>query len=484
MSGSHNYDRITGQTFKEWLVRPSAPDEVPWYRTRARQPYSRRPDNCNAEGARSLVDVAIRLVAEHFSLLEVDDLEHVPSPLISRIYDYMEIENFHISLQSFKIFARRLGPLSMPVSIYRSHYDINRPNGPLSLYMNPLTSSSFDFIVHLTLTGPDLPFDTHQLLSLTQLKNLGVLEILQPELPGSATFPRVSDAVIRQWSQEPDPFPVLRVMRIWGDDFTTTRSLQYLSRFPALAVYDVAGLGRDWGEVPKVPGWASTNQSWSRKDNVRTMRRHFDLLGANANTRPDQQMDTSLLVTHELRDYDGRLDTTDLPRPLQHGNVGVADRAQLGVIDTHNRNIKPSGYQLVEDLRYIFAVELGVSAWGHLLYCHVGQLRSDRDLIAQGLRDASQAYLANGERLIPPRPYAIIRLGQCSSAKNKALAVSCNFGTDRRFEAHWTFARAEIPSEPDGQASSSGTKRPPESPHAPRLRKQPKAFPTEQFRNM
>jgi hypothetical protein len=136
----------------------------------------------------------------------------------------------------------------MPAKLRKYEEEKTEPVDPLESYIRPMTSASFDFIVHLTIAG-GVSFGVNELLSLTDLRNLGVLQIIQPcSISKADTFPRVSDRVLRAWSQldAPGAFPVLRVLRIYGNDFTTSESLKYVAKFPALVLYDVAGRSEDW----------------------------------------------------------------------------------------------------------------------------------------------------------------------------------------------------------------------------------------------
>lgn len=129
-----------------------------------------------------------------------------------------------------------------------------------------MTSASFDFIAHLTISR-GATFQVTELLRLSSMQNLGVLEIIQPsDAEEAADFPRVSDRVVRAWSETPDPFPSLRVLRIWGNDFTTSKSLEYVTNFPALAVYDVAGRDEDWDlDSINHTEWSYDEDVWRRR---------------------------------------------------------------------------------------------------------------------------------------------------------------------------------------------------------------------------
>ncbi|XXH01094.1 hypothetical protein Hte_007445 [Hypoxylon texense] len=506
---SHNYDKNTGQTFKEWVVRPSKPDEVEWHRTTEEFIPSVSPKSSGEKGARGLVDIAIRVAAENLSFLEVGDLEHVPATMIHRIWRYIRNNRLPVPLQSFKILVRHLEPRPLPPSLCKRDYKVLQTTGPLSTYMNPLKSSSFEFLVHLTITGHHPSIDTHQLLALTELKNLGVLEILQPvpSPDGTDNFPRVSDAIIRQWSQEPDPFPVLRIMRIWGNDFTTRRSLQYLSKFPALAVYDVAGNERDWNHLRPVPGWTSQPRSWRNRDGVfQTVFNCLPLLRADAVYHPDWHMDFGILErwgnlfwTFTSTEDDSEvkiIDRDDVPTALPPGYKHVEDfkkrtgtntntntntdhanastsssNASTKNTDTNKKKKKEQTlFTLWKERIGFMETNTTFQSWGYILYTHIGQLRSNRDLaaaaaaapqngvlpdadtdtdadaiaIAIAIRD--KAVLVDPGAVVPPRPFVSLQLGSCCRNRRPGVGCGgcCSTGTSRRFQTYLTFARAEF----------------------------------------
>lgn len=113
-----------------------------------------------------------------------------------------------------------------------------------TVYTEPLQSNStFDFVSHVRLCGTS-QIKAHDLVRLTSLNNLGILEIMEPpdqRLP----FPRVNDRLIRTWSEETDPFPSLKILRILSLSLTE-QSLPYVSTFPQLCLYEATGPYSDW----------------------------------------------------------------------------------------------------------------------------------------------------------------------------------------------------------------------------------------------
>lgn len=140
----------------------------------------------------------------------------------------------------------------------RFYHHISLPTADsLTTYIRPLQpSSSFDFLSHVRIAGP-CQIKTEELLLLTNLKNLGVLEIIAPAHELDA-FPDVSDRILRSWSEAEDPFPRLVVLKIHAHRHLSERSLRYLGRFPALAVFDIAGRSGEWEQAERLAaetGW-------------------------------------------------------------------------------------------------------------------------------------------------------------------------------------------------------------------------------------
>lgn len=147
---------------------------------------------------------------------------------------------------------------------------------PLTTYVQPLVSNTFEFLAHLTITGQPKG-NTHELIQLVQLKNLAVFEFIRADEEDELWSILLTDSILREWSKMPDPFPVLRVLRIWANDCTTTHSLRYINAFPSLVLYDVAGKKRDWAERGEKSVWKSRKRTWAVELD-HTIDEHFHLL--------------------------------------------------------------------------------------------------------------------------------------------------------------------------------------------------------------
>lgn len=114
----------------------------------------------------------------------------------------------------------------------------------LTIYTEPLQSTSvFEFVAHVRICGMNR-IHSHDLIHLTSLKNLGILEIMEPSNQRHS-FPRVNDRLVRTWSEQTDPFPSLKILRILSLSLTI-QSLTYMSSFNQLCFFEATGLHRDW----------------------------------------------------------------------------------------------------------------------------------------------------------------------------------------------------------------------------------------------
>ncbi|KAI8627598.1 hypothetical protein F5Y19DRAFT_173137 [Xylariaceae sp. FL1651] len=353
-------------------------------------------------GIASLVDMCTIVIAKHINELEKEHLQYIPGPLVGRIWECVKTISGELSLESWKLLATKISGDEVAAKYLCSHLmkhsiSIPRPQH-LGQYLTPLNSTTFDFLTHLIIAG-GVSFDTHELLQLVQLKNLAVFEIIQPYRQLD-TFPRLTDSIIREWSQQQNPFPVLRVMKVWGNDFTTVKSVRYLSSFPSLVLYDVAGRKTDWSGKHDDTIWKrergtyTTNlrctlseQSKSLEENTHLNRWEIDPWARLPNIsdliftmcgpaskvtliqRPDQRMYEALLQVPKTRYTRSLLSMEELPIRASNDDI-----------------------------------------WGFLLYCHIGRLLSDQDLLSQGIKVGERVFSLN-QVVLPPRPTVSLTFG-------------------------------------------------------------------------
>ncbi|KAI1498440.1 hypothetical protein F5X99DRAFT_393548 [Biscogniauxia marginata] len=419
---TNSYDESSGQAFRQWIVkRPNNNREGEWHRRHSNLPAQNNPGK-RVKGPRALVEMTIKVVAENFSFLEAEHLNHLPARLVYRIWEYMGKTQESLSFQSWKLCTKYIlsddpTTQTLPLKLFKYAIAIDQPFEPLVQYMSPLMSPSFDFIVHLTLTDC-ASFSTHEILSLPQLNNLGVLEIIQPvDEEHAVMFPRITDSVIREWASQPNPFPVLRVMKIWGDDFTTVKSLRYLSKFPALILYDVAGRRDDWKDLDQTSGWDIQRPTWS-SSLFRTLQHYLNFLGAGATY--DDWVEDQQSIVRNLVDMAGNKD-----QPV----------TKCGQIDQQSNQ-----HMATEAKRYSINDATSFDLWGFILYSHIGKAANDQDLLALGLDMPDQAFVA-GRLTLPLRPFVSLVLG-LSSHTSTHKQSGHNYKLDCNFERQYTFIRS------------------------------------------
>ncbi|KAK7745910.1 hypothetical protein SLS53_002629 [Cytospora paraplurivora] len=151
----------------------------------------------------------------------------------------------------------------MTLALQRFHQQFEVPTAPLSVYLNPIQSGNFTFISHLKISGSCLVKETELLQLPNLVKNIGVLEIIEPS-SSDIIFPQLSNRIIKAWSQQEDPFPKLKVLKIHTRGYVTEVCLQYVTRFPALVLFDILGVRDDWQQAYSLAddyGWIYT--TWS-----------------------------------------------------------------------------------------------------------------------------------------------------------------------------------------------------------------------------
>lgn len=126
----------------------------------------------------------------------------------------------------------------MALALQRFHQHFEKTVAPLSVYLKPLQSDSFAFISHLKIAGTCLAGSAELMQLPVLVKNLGVLEILEPS-DSTLPFPQLSDRLVKGWSLHEDPFPKLKVLRIHTHDALSLQCLQYVTKFPALAMFEI-----------------------------------------------------------------------------------------------------------------------------------------------------------------------------------------------------------------------------------------------------
>ncbi|KAI0880940.1 uncharacterized protein GGS22DRAFT_197266 [Annulohypoxylon maeteangense] len=460
---AHHYDPQTGQTYYEWKHSRSHPV----FRSSDWENESRLYQDSDLsgppeKGVRSLVDMLVTKVSKNSHLLDSDALDEVPPHLLHDIWDELNRISVHISLHSFMMLSRLLSEnqrtyhkkAKLPKAIFKYHRSIKNAASPLANFTKPLMAQPLDFIVHLTLAGNQIYFETHELLALTELKNLGVLEIVQPHpIEDAAHFPRVNDSVIRHWASIPDSFPLLRVLRIWGDYFTTRRSLEYLNKFPALRVYDVAGKKKDWAHASVSPPWKKSTYKldWTLLETITETIKELSSSSVYAHSaKAYSLMACWMPMFNDIELPEWIRDPSEMEVEMIVGDKEATEFREKVSADEHqlyafHHSLKHG--LLDESIRHWF--------WGYVLYCHIGRLTGNEDLVKKGMHDPQESFVINNN-LLPPRPYIEVNLGDFADTDD------C-----QDFEYHCTFARAlDLPSK-KRRRSPSADSGPSTAPAAP-----------------
>ncbi|KAI1150404.1 hypothetical protein F4825DRAFT_14335 [Nemania diffusa] len=477
MAAFKNYDRDTGQIFRYWNVPVPGVMHRPWNRDTTRWGRSTADINqlCR-RGPPTLVDICLKLVVDNIEHLDKAHLQYIPSPLMGKIIEGVK-DTGGVSVETWKLLIRITQDEEMAryVSPHLMRHEVQvEKTQPLSAYIEPLVSSTFDFLTHLTITGA-VRCAPPELLQLVQLKTLAVLEIVQLPDDGSDgwTPVRLTDSIVREWSTSPDPFPVLRVLRIWGEDQTTAHSLRYITAFPSLVFYDIAGRRQDWVNSSRQPGWkCKGSRTWTQYQRD-TLSRHFSFLPKGVPVaQPKSSSSAVVTKIDDVLDAIFEDDSTEL-LPIQRSN--------------HNTHVemsnKPGNHSFLLCLRWSHLESLIASNfWGFLMYCQIGTLSLDRDLLSQGL-DIGERAFALKSLVLPPRPMLNLILTELAEDPeirgSRGGAIDrdfCYYRLDPHFELHsevfgiqLTFVRdrchheeREV-SKSSAAAEGKAAKRPPET---------------------
>ncbi|TGJ81272.1 hypothetical protein E0Z10_g7495 [Xylaria hypoxylon] len=434
--GASNFvDPSTGQMSRQWQVAVPSAMPKPWSRV-DRPIYTDYHQLEIPYGAASLVDMCLRVTVQHIDELDQAHLQNLPIrfEVVGRIWEYVKRTKV-LSVETWKLLATTITkdeemehyvcPLLMNHSISISKTQ------PLAAYIEPLVSNTFDFLTHLTIAGQAYG-RTPELLQLIQLKNLAVLEIIDLS-DENDVFPQLTDSIMREWSTTPDPFPLLRILRVWGNDHTTRRSLRYLHAFPSLVLYDIAGRKRDWAEKDEEYVWESNRKTWTTHLED-TLLGHFHLVEASSSCYDRKKLKPHRATNMKIAKIK--------PIPLQRDNKKACESPMEYDDDLSLRSVFaawcPWGWHHGDG----YSPYYGLSEfpdrgnfWGFLMYCHIGKLLSDQDLRAQGLEIGKRA-LGLEDFVLPPRPMINLVLGEEISNLMPPLdnILSCN---DARSRNEW-----------------------------------------------
>lgn len=212
------------------------------------------------KGARPLLLMCINKIAVNISSLEEWHLDSttIKTEFLLGIYARLQttsggILTSRMSLHAWKILSALVlkhveecvsegqdpGLCRMPLGLYHFQQTIGSPRYSLEHYTKPLVSEGLRFLTSLTINPVDA-FKTDQLLRLADLSNLAYLAITDGEDVLGPTL-NLNDRLVRGWSEKEGSFPSLQVLRLHNGHFLTVDSIQYVSKFRNLRIYDLHG---------------------------------------------------------------------------------------------------------------------------------------------------------------------------------------------------------------------------------------------------
>lgn len=267
------------------------------------------------------------------------------------------------------------------------------------------------------------------------MPNLGALELIQPADELRTVFPRVNDRLVRGWTEKSDPFPLLRILRVWGDQSTSQDSLRWVSKFPSLALYDVMGAREDWksrDEPALEYGWEEADTPSGLED---SLLRYLMLFAPLEETRNNRLRDLARSIDSDLVSLcsDSRCAVKFVPKqqapPLLDYLTDTAKMHTLSWdVDAASREARACHGVAFEP-------------WAFWLYSFLGQLSSDRDLASRGARPSTQA--AAGPFILPSRPLACLHLGH--SARGGGIGQRPSYVSRGLFATgRYTFTRQAV----------------------------------------
>lgn len=353
-----------------------------------------------------------------------------------------------VSLHAWKLFSKLLLSEDDEKTLgrYRFRQHICHPRDELRRYLEPMASISVEFITHLVISG-GCDFTTHEMLCLAGIKNLGALEFIQPADDLRGVFPQVSDRLVRGWTETDEPFPLLRILRIWGDQSTTQESLQWVSKFPSLALYDVMGSREDWREA----GSHAADQGWDLAEPVPGL---------------ENSLLRYLMLFAPVEESVGHGRLKDLARGIDSDLLSLCSDSQCTVkfvpedqappllnylTDSAKMHMTPwDADAAVRDARACHGMPF--EAWAFWLYAFIGQLSQNSDLQGHGLNLETQAVV--GPFVLPSKPLASLFLGHSGrlGIADKPSYVSRGLFSTKRF----TFTRLGATSRKKGSSAESG----------------------------
>ncbi|KUI72413.1 hypothetical protein VM1G_07975 [Cytospora mali] len=328
---------------KEWTAPATTNNDTGWDHRPNPKPSTprRRRHDQPRKGASSLTEMAARVAAVNIHKFNPSYLNDLAPKALQAVLKQLTKHPESMSLSAWKTAWKIIQDLKDPnapmtLSLQRFHQHFEAPTADLPVYLKPLQSGSFAFISHLKIAGSCLITSTELILLPGLVKNLGVLEIIEPT-DLSLPFPRPSDRMIKAWTLQSDPFPMLKVLRIHTKCTLTEKCLEYVTKLRALAMFEAIGAIADWRnayDLAQDHGWiachwrdasrcrVSRGQAYSREGASITMHMSWSGLA--------KRIGTKSRVTHVDAGVQGYETYTQLEQP-----VLTALQGGFALDDTH-----------------------------------------------------------------------------------------------------------------------------------------------------
>ncbi|PHH52589.1 hypothetical protein CFIMG_005404RA [Ceratocystis fimbriata CBS 114723] len=220
------------------------------------------------KGPRSLMAMTLEVFCDNIdSLPDIPTGSNLPTRPLYLAYKEI-IKTYGLTFHAFKVFSRVFRDLptdSIPISTWMFLIHACEPDGPFSKVARGLSSYSLDFLAHIVLSEGASVTES-EFMQLGRMPNLAVLEFIVPwshferlQPDSSRLLPRVTDRMFRGMANQDNPFPALRILKLWGPHEVTPRALVDMAKFPSLVLVDLVcttSANFDVGDSPAITaGW-------------------------------------------------------------------------------------------------------------------------------------------------------------------------------------------------------------------------------------
>ncbi|KAI9731436.1 MAG: hypothetical protein M1818_007826 [Claussenomyces sp. TS43310] len=397
---------------------------------------ARSPRRNGIAGTRTLQDAAIECILRDFHRMTLEAVKCLPISLIRHLWHEINQRGL-LCFDSWRIFSELLSKdEASSLGLLRYRQAISCPKSPLSAYITPLTSTSFDFITSLSIAAP---FTVPEFVHLSNLTNLGTLEIT------GVTYPRISsesdlvsddvsssvtDRVVRAWSHaalENGAFKVLRVLKLYQHEEVTDAVLGYIEAFPALMLFEVQDCHFSESTIRYAAdlgwfGWSCDSDAHETALEVLTRECAAKACGLEGTPKtrdlsvgkPEALWDGSRIhwLSREFAIQSLTKRWNDRLSPAV-ASQSADDALQRSLNSLSAKTEVPVGRDRFTVCDYdLFQAISNLQTWDYESYTQfhlIGQLRDDADLKVAGMSPDLQALVCGS--IVSGFPMAVIRLG-------------------------------------------------------------------------